>query len=97
MPSQPSTPATDTTNAANASATLTVAAAPTPDFTLAATPATLTLASGATGIVTLTATSNTTFQGPITFTCSGAPSESTCTVNPGSLTLNGSQTGTVPL
>ena len=81
-------------NAASAAGSVTVLALA-PGFTLSATPTTLTLAQGATGVATLTLAANATFNGSVSVTCSGAPAESSCTVNPASATLSAGQTGTV--
>jgi hypothetical protein len=81
-------------NQATASITLSVTAV-SPAFALSASSATLTLTSGATGSVTLNLAANSTFGGAIAFTCSGAPTEASCTINPSSLTLASSQTGNV--
>ena len=58
-----------------------------PAFTLAGTPATLSITSGTNGIVSLSLAANATFSGAVTLTCSGAPTNATCVVNPGSVTL----------
>jgi hypothetical protein len=81
-------------NQSSASAVVTVTAA-SPMFAMTASPATLSLAQGATGSVALTLAANGTFNGAITFTCSGMPAESTCTFTPSSLTLSTNQTGNV--
>ena len=46
-------------------------------------------------MATLTLAANATFNGSVSVTCSGAPAESSCTVNPASATLSAGQTGTV--
>jgi Bacterial Ig-like domain (group 3)/FG-GAP-like repeat len=79
--------------ASSGSATVTVGALA-PVFNVSASAASLSLVQGATGQVTLSIAANATFNGPITFSCAGAPSESTCGVNPGSLTVAAGQTGT---
>jgi hypothetical protein len=83
-------------NAASSSAATTVTvAALTPAFALSMpAPASLTLQQGATGEVVLTLTGNATFSGTVTFTCSGAPAEASCTVNPASVSLTGAQPAT---
>jgi hypothetical protein len=58
-------------------------------------PETLSLTAGQTGIVTLTVTGNATFSGTVTFTCSGAPAETSCAVNPSSAALTGGQSAAV--
>lgn len=77
-------------------ATNTVSVTVTPlvaDFTLsAATPASLSLVQGQTGTFAVGITSNATFNGVVTFTCTGAPAEASCTVLPGTMTVGGSQT-----
>jgi hypothetical protein len=65
---------------------------PKPSYTLSGTPASLTVAQGATGIATVTVAANSTFSGQVTLACSGAPTESTCTVNPTTVTLGSGQT-----
>ena len=70
-------------------------AIPKPAFTLSATPATLTLVQGATGVASVTIAANSAFNGQVSFSCSGAPSESTCTVNPATLSLGNGQGATV--
>jgi hypothetical protein len=68
---------------------------PAPTFTVAATPASLTLQQGATGVATVTVTGTSTFSGTVSFTCTGAPAETTCTVNPSTVTLGEGGTDTV--
>ena len=70
-------------------------AIPKPAFTVAGSPASLTLIQGATGVAALTVTANSAFQGTVSFTCAGAPAETTCTVNPTSVTLSNGQSATV--
>jgi hypothetical protein len=60
------------------------------DFSLAATPGTTTVIPGQTGNYTLTVSPLSGFAQKVVFSCSGAPSNSICTVSPGSVTLNGS-------
>ena len=72
-------------------------AIPKPTFTVAGSPASLTLTQGATGVATLTVTANSAFQGTVSFTCAGAPAETTCTVNPTALTLSNGQSATVSI
>jgi Bacterial Ig-like domain (group 3)/FG-GAP-like repeat/FG-GAP repeat len=80
-------------NAATASTGVNVAiTALSPNFTLALpTPATLSLAQGATGTATILLTGNATFSGAVTLACSGAPTEATCSVSPGTITLAAGQ------
>jgi hypothetical protein len=67
-----------------------------PTFTLATlSGSSLNLTVGQTGVATFMVTGNATFNGAITFACSGAPAASTCTVTPGSVTLTGAQSSTV--
>jgi hypothetical protein len=80
-------------NAAQGAASVTISALA-PDFTLSTATPSVSLHQGATGIVTLALTANSTFNGAITFACSGAPAEATCTVNPASLSLAPGQSGT---
>jgi hypothetical protein len=60
-----------------------------PDFGIAASPTTLSMAPGGTGTSTVTITPLNGFDSAVTFTCSGMPSEATCTFNPTSVTPNG--------
>ena len=83
-------------NTSTAAATVTVNTLA-PAFTLSGTPSTLTLQQGANGTVVLTLAANATFSGPVTLSCSGAPTNGTCsfdnsTVN---LTPGGSATATL--
>ncbi len=57
-----------------------------PAFTLSL-PSALIITRGQTGFVTISAQANATFAGTVSFTCSGAPAETTCTASPLSLTL----------
>jgi hypothetical protein len=68
---------------------------PAPNFSLSASPASLTLAQGATGVATVTVTGTSTFAGTVSFTCAGAPSEASCSVNPSALTLGNGQSASV--
>jgi hypothetical protein len=78
-----------------AAVTVTVSAL-TPNISFATpSPTSLTLNPGESGIVTLSLTGNATFSGTVAFTCTGAPSESSCTVNPASLALVAGQTSNV--
>ena len=72
-------------------------ARPKPGITLSATPASLSVTQGGTGIVTLDVAANAAFSGAVTVTCSGMPAASTCTVNPGSVTLAANQTGAISI
>jgi hypothetical protein len=66
-----------------------------PAFTISASPNSLTLTAGASGTVVLNLAANQTFAGTVSFSCSGAPSESSCSINPSSLGLGANQTGNV--
>ena len=81
-------------NAAKASMAVNVAvAALPPSFTLSTqTSSTLTVVQGQSAAMTFTISTNATFNGNVTFSCSGAPTESSCTISPASMTLAGSQT-----
>jgi hypothetical protein len=72
-----------------------IAALP-PAFTLGS-PATSTLSviEGQSASVPFNLASNSTFNGVVTLTCSGAPTESRCAVFPSSVTLSGTQSTTV--
>lgn len=50
-------------------------------------PAALTLSQGQSAVVSLPVTGNATFSGTVAFTCTGAPSETSCKVNPASVAL----------
>jgi FG-GAP-like repeat len=60
------------------------------NFSLAATPSTTTVTPGQAGNYTLTVSPLSGFAQKIVFSCSGVPSNSTCTASPASVTLNGS-------
>jgi hypothetical protein len=66
-----------------------------PALSISASTSTLSLTAGATGTVVLNLAANQTFAGTVNFTCSGEPTESSCSVNPSSLGLGASQTGSV--
>jgi hypothetical protein len=66
-----------------------------PALTISASSSSLTLTAGATGTVVLNLAANQTFTGAVRFSCSGAPSESSCSINPSSLSLGANQTGNV--
>ena len=80
-------------NAATATASVAINALA-PDFVLSADSASMSLQQGATGVATITLAANSTFAGKIAFTCSGAPAETTCTINPASLSLTAGQSST---
>jgi hypothetical protein len=77
-------------NTATASVGVTVTAAA-PAFTMTASQGSLSLSQGATGTVTLNLAANGTFASAISFTCSGAPAQTSCTVSPGSVSLTANQ------
>lgn len=64
----------------------------TPDFRLEASPTSVTVAPGNPANYTLTLMPLNGFNQQITLTCSGAPVNSTCSVSPSTLTLDGSNT-----
>jgi hypothetical protein len=84
-------------NAVNGLNTVTVTVtALAPTFTLGApTPGTLPVVAGLTGVLTLPITTNATFSGTVTFSCSGMPAEASCQVNPGTLALTPGQSSSV--
>ncbi|MDE1154765.1 MAG: FG-GAP-like repeat-containing protein [Acidobacteriaceae bacterium] len=84
-------------NPAKASAVAITIDALTPAFTLAGTPATLTLSSGNNGVVSLSLAANASFSGAVTLSCTGAPANGTCTINPGTVTLSAGGTTTATL
>jgi phosphoheptose isomerase len=65
---------------------LTIGAAPTPDFTLSASPSNLTVNRGASGTSTIAITRSGGFTGAVTVSASGLPSGVTATFNPASTT-----------
>jgi hypothetical protein len=65
------------------------------DFSMAATSATATVTPGQTASYSITVAPNGGFNQSIAFSCSGAPAQSTCTVSPNSVALNGTTVGTV--
>ena len=66
--------------------TVTVQAPVPPSFTLGASPASLSITAGQSGTTTLSVTPAGGFAQPVTFTCSGLPSEATCTFAPATVT-----------
>jgi hypothetical protein len=70
--------------------TVTVQAAVPASFTLSASPTSLSITSGATGTTTISVTPAGGFAQPVTFACSGLPSEATCTFAPATVTPSGS-------
>lgn len=75
-----------------AASVITVAAL-VPAFSLTSSMATLSLVDGGQGIVTLNLAANAAFTGSVSLTCSGMPSNGSCTVNPASVTLAAGGTG----
>jgi hypothetical protein len=70
----------------------------TPTFALGAmTPTALTLTEGQTGVLTLPITANASFSGMVTFACTGAPAETSCTFSPSTVTLTPGQTASVSI
>lgn len=69
-----------------------VAAWPTPTFSLTALPGGLKITAGKSGTVTLTVVPANGFSSPLNLSCSGLPSEVSCTFDPQSITPNGGST-----
>jgi hypothetical protein len=61
----------------------------TPDFTLAGSPLSVTVSAGQSATYSLTLTPLNAFDQQVSLSCSGAPSGSTCTISPSTLTLDG--------
>ncbi|HWO38363.1 MAG TPA: hypothetical protein VNO32_57055, partial [Candidatus Acidoferrum sp.] len=59
------------------------------DFSVSASPASRTIGRGHSGTYTLTSTPVNGFTGNISLSCSGAPTNTTCSVSPSQVTLNG--------
>ena len=70
---------------------------PAPDFTISASPSSSLVAPGASTTYTLTLTPENGFMGAVQVTCSGAPSEATCSPSASTATLSGVNTATVTL
>jgi Big-like domain-containing protein len=70
----------------SAAVTVTVQAAVPPSFKLGASPASLSITPGQSGTTTLSVTPAGGFAQPVTFACSGLPSEATCTFAPATVT-----------
>ena len=68
-----------------------------PTFALAIDPGTVTMTPGTPGLVNVTVTGLNSFNGSVTFACSGLPSGATCTFTPSSLTPNGTYSATTVL
>jgi len=64
------------------------------DFSLTATDPTVSVSPGGTATYTLNIAPVGGFNQPLTLACSGAPTQSTCSVSPNSITLNGSSAST---
>jgi hypothetical protein len=77
--------ATGFSNSAVASATYTI----TGDFQVSVNPSALTIVAGKSGMATFTVTPENGFNSPVSFTCSGLPSEAMCSFNPTPVTPNG--------
>ena len=69
----------------------------TPDFTLGAAASTMTVTKGQSGTVTLSVTPQNGFNQAVSFSCSGLPSESTCSFSPATVTPNGTAAATTTL
>ena len=82
--------------ATSASSTITVGSLA-PAFTLSGTPATLSVTVGSTATATLNLAANATFSGAVTLSCSGMPSNGSCSINPGIVTLTASENSTATL
>jgi FG-GAP-like repeat/Cep192 domain 4 len=65
------------------------------DFSLTASPTSNTVTPGQVGNYTVTVSPLNGFSQKVALSCSGAPAQSTCTVSPGSVTLNGTANATV--
>lgn len=79
-------------NAANSPQTLQLSGAGV-DFSLGSNgPSSLTIANGQTATYPLLLTTTPGISGSVPFTCSGVPTHATCTINPGTGSLGGSQT-----
>jgi Subtilase family len=64
----------------------------TPDFSVSAAPSSATIAAGNRANFTVTAAPANNFSGTVTWSCTGAPATTACTVSPSSVMLNGSST-----
>jgi hypothetical protein len=80
-------------------ATQVAVAALTPAFTLTSSSSSISLSQGQGGVATLTLAANASFSGAVALTCSGAPTNASCVVNPASVTLtpSGSTTATLAI
>jgi Bacterial Ig-like domain (group 3)/FG-GAP-like repeat len=70
----------------SAAVTVTVQAAVPPSFKLGASPASLSITAGQSGTTTVSVTPSGGFAQPVTFACSGLPSEAACTFAPAKVT-----------
>jgi Beta-propeller repeat len=68
-----------------------------PDFTISASPSTLPVPKGSTGMSTITVGSIGTFNSAVALTCTGAPTNSTCSISPSSVTPAAGGTTTAAL
>jgi len=64
------------------------------DFSVAVAPGSMTVTPGQAGNYTVTVSPLSGFSETVTLSCSGTPPQSTCTLNPSSVTLNGSSNAT---
>jgi hypothetical protein len=74
-------------NPQTSSATAITVATLAPAFTLTSSSSSLSVTRGEDGVATLTLAANATFSGSVALTCTGAPANATCTVNPASVNL----------
>lgn len=58
-----------------------------PAFSVTASSSTVSVTGGSQGVVTLNLAANASFSGAVSLSCSGMPTNGTCTVNPGSVSL----------
>jgi hypothetical protein len=65
-----------------------------PDYSVSAGPSSATIAAGSPANFTVTAAPVNSFNGTVTWSCTGAPTASTCMISPPSVTLNGSNVAT---
>jgi hypothetical protein len=77
-------------NQSSATISITVAAVA-PSFLLSSTTPTLSLTQGSSGSVVVTVAANSTFNGAVQLSCTGAPAEVSCTPSPASVTLSPGQ------
>jgi 6-phosphogluconolactonase (cycloisomerase 2 family) len=84
-------------DAANSPQTITLTGTGTAPFTIAPTANTVVLVPGQSSELGMQFTSMPNFTGTVSFTCSGAPAGSTCTISPTSLPVTGQTTATLNL